>query len=659
MTSQKSQNKITMFSLLKEDLRHRRWMLILSSFVQLMFGPIAVLFVFSDIEASYYYDYGVGAAQNARKAMEYAVGRLTGGYFPIMMMIIAIVGALIVGIGGYRHLFSRKMTDMVNSVPITRGKQFDSIYINNWLIWFVPQLVSTIISTIIILIKVSSYGYAGLALKSAVFVIIGSAVTFGCILNLVVLAVVLSGTVFNAILNAAFIGFDIIVAYELLEVLSQRFFDTFYQLPISLSDFSWVSAPISGGYMGVLISALPTDTGLSTIISGFDSVSSFCVVLGLTILVAIVNVTLAYTLYIKRKSEESESGVSNKAYRLFIRCFNSVLGGLIIASILDELFYDYRRTLNVWQMFFAAVFCAIIFGLIDMIHMRSFKGFLVHWKQMIAAVVVTELIFVTFMYDLTGFDTRIIPASSLKNPKAVLYIYGMGSSGTEYHVDPENEGVLIWEYQNGNTIDISPELAYRIQTAQREVWEGDADYILDPVTGTKTQLSGSMNDHYSVGITLLAERRSGLGFSRDYSIWDEDVVEEIINLPGFMEQAYPLRSGVLGYPRSIRIKKSYGYETVEIPSEYVEMIFDRTVEDFKENYSVEYLSMCDSQYAYGLELEYESVNPYSNRNDHYVNSVTMYLSEKDIRTIELLDELGYEEYRWENNDYYEEYYEYY
>jgi hypothetical protein len=47
MTSQKSQNKLTLLRLMREDLKHRRWMLVLSSFVQLLLGPVAVLFAFS------------------------------------------------------------------------------------------------------------------------------------------------------------------------------------------------------------------------------------------------------------------------------------------------------------------------------------------------------------------------------------------------------------------------------------------------------------------------------------------------------------------------------------------------------------------------------------------------------------------------------------
>ena len=647
MTSQKSQNKITMFSLMKEDLKHRKWMLFLSAFVQFLFGPVAALFVFSDMESRYYYYYGTDAGQNTYKAIQDAVERMTQSYLPVMMMVIAVVGAVIVGVGGYRHLFNRKMTDMVNSVPVTRGKQFDCIYINNWLIWFVPQLASTIITTLIILIRAASYGFAGAALKSAVFVLVGSALAFACVMNLVILAVTLSGTIINALLNAAFIGFDLIIAFTLVICLCQSFFYTFSDLPVSFSDVCWVSAPISGGYLGAIIAALPFDEGFEGIIYRFGSVSSFCLVLGLTVLIAIANIMIAYTLYIRRKSEESENGVSNKIYGFCIRCFNSALCGMAVAVLIDELFFYRRRYFDFWLIFFSVLFCVVTFGIIDMIQSRSAKGFFKHWKQMIAVVIATEIIFATFIFDLTGFDSRIIPESTIKSAEASSYIYGLGTSGSEYEKDPEHEGRLMETHEYNVSFEISPALAYRIITAEREIWDNDTSYLFDPLTGRKTKMTDDMWDRYSVNVSLRAERNTGVDFVRNYCVWDNEVIREIMERPGYMEKAYPFRAGELGYPRSIRVIRDFGYSSSkDIPLEYIEKVFDATVEDFRENYSVDYLEAWDSEYVYCLECEYEVTAPYGDDDSYYGTTLTMYLSEEDLRSIGLLDELGYDEYKW-------------
>ncbi|MBP8969848.1 MAG: hypothetical protein KBG42_11295 [Lachnospiraceae bacterium] len=666
MTSQKSQNKITLLGLMREDLKHRRWMLVLSSFVQLLFGPVAALMKFSNVEAQSFYYYGDEALANRQKAMQYAVEQMTGSYLPVIMIVIAIVGALIVGIGGYRHLFNRRMTDMVNSVPVTRGKQFDSIYYNNWLIWFVPQLVSTILTTGIMLVRAASYGFGPAIFKSAFFILIGSALCFGCVLNLVVLAVVLSGTIFNALLNAAFIGFDLILTYGLIIVLCQNNFDTFVDLPFSMEQICWVSAPVSGGYLGAIIAAGGSVSNPAGIAGAFGSEASFYLVLVATIIVAIVNLIIAYSLYIKRKSEESESGVSNKKYRLCIRCINAVLGGLIVAELIEEIFYIDARALMVWQIVFAAVFCAVTFGVIDMVHSRSFKGFFSHWKQMIVLVLVAEAILIIFLFDLTGFDKRVISEGSIETARVDSSIYSMGSDGSGFVRDPEHEGLIMERYRmddypdNTMGFDIPANVAYDIITAQRVIWKYDDAYLFDPLTGTMEYLPDSARDHPTEYFDIDVEQRSGFNFRRSYQVFDRDVMAEVIEIPGFMENCYPLRCGGLGYPKSIRI--STRYSDFELPADVTKEIFDATVEDFKENYSLDYLEMINLEYVYCLECQYY-VSDSRDEDSYWIYTMNIYLTEEDARSVGLLDELGYEEYRFSGEDEYyiygDDYYEYY
>ena len=650
MTSQKSQNKITLLGLMREDLKHRRWMLILSSFVQLLFGPVATLMKFSNLEAQTYYYYGDEALASKQKAMQYAVEQMTNSYLPIMMIIIAIVGALIVGIGGYRHLFNRRMTDMVNSVPVTRGKQFDSIYCNNWLIWLVPQLLSIIFTTIIMLVRAASYGFAPAILRSAIFVLIGSALCFGCVLNLVVLAVVLSGTIFNALLNAAFIGFDLVLIYAVILAFCQTSFHTFLGLPFSMWQISWVSAPISGGYLGVIIASGGYVNNFGAIKETFGSEATFYLVLVATVIVAIANVIIAYSLYIKRKSEESESGVSNKKYRLFIRCINAVLGGLIVAVLIEELFYISAKVLNVWQIVFAAVFCAVTFGIIDMIHSRSFKGFFSHWKQMIALVLVTEAILAVFVFDLTGFDRRVIPESNIETAWIDAGI-SSGTTGSGYVRDSEQEGFIIGKYSesggNGISFEIPADVAYDIITAQRVSWKNDVFYMYDPITGEEERFPDSDWDRPSEYIDIVAEPKFGFTFKRSYQIIDKDVLEEVISLPGYMESNYPFRCGGLGYPVSMSVTNSGGH--ARIPDEMIKTVFDLSIEDFKDNYSLDYLEMINHETVYCLECAYYVLNS-PDDDTHWTYCMNIYLSEEDARTVGILDELGLDNYRYSSED---------
>ena len=656
MTSQKSQNKLTLLRLMREDLKHRRWMLVLSSFVQIFLGPIAVLFAFSEMEQQYYYP--IDDPNGAYRAMLRAVASVSKSYLPLIMIVIAIVGALIVGIGGYRHLFNRKMTDMVNSLPVTRGKQFDSIYFNNWLIWLVPQVLSLILCMVIMLFKAAPYGLTSMIMSSMLFILIGAALCFACMMNMVILAVVLSGSIFNALLNVVFIGFDLIVIYFTIDLMCTACFDTYVQLPLFASDICWVSAPSSGAYFGTLIGKGIFLQSSEEIVNRFGSVTAFYLALAATIIVAIVNLVIAYSIYVKRKSEDSETGISNKVYGLCIRCINSVLGGLFTAELINELLYMRNGSLKIWQLFFAAVASAVVFGVIDMIHGRSFKGFFSHWKQMIAVVLATEAILVTFLYDLMGYDKRIISESSIDTAMVEVYLYGMGTDGSGYIKDPEREGMLIDKEivygfnREDYYIEIPAHLAYKLMTARRVLWKDYDRYIFDPVTRRTEEYVENGNRYYYENVNIVVDRKVGFDFARSYNIYDKEVLEELINVPGFMEQAFPFRSGELGCPRRIWVSDRMGNRRdIEIPPELMEEVFDTSVQDFKDNYSYDYIGMVDRDVVYCLECEYYIEQRYAGDEDSYwINTMLLYLSEDDVRTIELLDELGFEDYKYLPDD---------
>ena len=214
-----------MLSLMKEDLKHRKWMLIVSSVVQAFAGPIVILFMLSALRRSRQYGISdfVTDTDYMYKTVHSLVDNITGEYLPIMQIVVAVVGAIIVGIGGYRHLFNRRMTDMVNSLPVKRGKQFAVIYLNGLLIWFVPFILSLILSITMCVMETARWGFGSLITGRGVGIVFGSILCFLVIYNLIILGVVLAGTIFNALLNILFIGFDLIIGYGVLYLLCDNY----------------------------------------------------------------------------------------------------------------------------------------------------------------------------------------------------------------------------------------------------------------------------------------------------------------------------------------------------------------------------------------------------------------------------------------------------
>jgi len=94
----------------------------------------------------------------------------------------------------------------------------------------------------------------------------------------------------------------------------------------------------------------------------------------------------------------------------------------------------------------------------------------------------------------------------------------------------------------------------------------------------------------------------------------------------------------------------------------IKTVFDLSIEDFKDNYSLDYLEMINHETVYCLECAYYVLNS-PDDDTHWTYCMNIYLSEEDARTVGILDELGLDNYRYSSEDdqyiYGDGYYEYY
>ncbi|MCR5739190.1 MAG: hypothetical protein K6G43_05185 [Lachnospiraceae bacterium] len=642
---------ISLISLLKEDLRHRRWMLVLSSVVQGFAGPVVVLFMLSALSRARNYGFDISEdALYTKRAIGNLVENIIDDYMPIMQIVIAVVGALIVGLGGFRHLFNRRMTDMVNSLPVKREKQFVVTYLNGLLIWLVPFICSVLISYSIVAARTYVWGYAGIVAESGLYLFLGTLLCFVVIYNLVVLGVVLAGTVFNSLLNIGFIGFDLIIGYGVLYYLCESYYDNFLRFAFEFESLLWLSPPIAACTCGYLLCAG------RDMIGDLIGNGTFVFTLVMTILTAVVNFVLSMFIYLKRKSEEAESGVSNKPYRFLMRTVNAIFAGHIATFVVTEMFSIYRGSFNGWRLFFGAFFTVLIYGIIDMFHGRSFKAFFAHWKQMIAVVIVMEAILVVFMYDLTGYDNRMVAESNINGAVVNYGSRHRNSYFSDYVPVPGKEGYLFsgWYLGYNSSSDgdftIGPELAYDIISANKMYSGTGYTYEYDPVN-RQTVRTWNYSDQpwdeepFSEYLRIDVDRKVGPDFYRGYRIADRSIIERIISLDEFMEKNYQLETGAFGYPESMSVSIGNGYDnTVEIPDWYIPLIMEAYYADFAENYSIDYLSAPSESITLNLRYRiYYSQDDYEHDN-YSTNRFTIYPLETDTRTMQVLEKLVAEGY---------------
>ena len=109
-------------------------MLALSILGNMLALPVAYLMRINShsFSESVYYTYLSWMSNIVEFFSELAVG--LGG-------VVAIVGAVIVGLAGFRYLFHKNMVDTWHSLPVKRRTLFIISWLNGFLIWFIPFIV--------------------------------------------------------------------------------------------------------------------------------------------------------------------------------------------------------------------------------------------------------------------------------------------------------------------------------------------------------------------------------------------------------------------------------------------------------------------------------------------------------------------------------------
>ncbi len=630
---------ITFASLLLEDFRHRRWMLVLSAIAQFFCGPFITLFVLSRYEPRY--NMNLTHAELVNQVLDSA--KTLCSYLSVFALIVAAVGALIVGFGGFRHLFNKRMTDMMNSVPVKRGKMFAAIYLNGLLMWVVPFLFFGGISFIEIAAKLGEYGIMPKVFELFLLTLLGAAFAFFCIYNLVVLCTAISGTIFNAIVNFICLGFGASAFYMILYYMSEAYFQNFWRLAIDYLDISWISAPISGCAFGFLICARESFVDVFS-----TPLHMICLIL--TAAVCIVNLIIGYRIYVTRKSEEAENGTSGKIYKFVLRFVSSILAGLY-TSYWVNLIVGYSGSYG-WSVFIAAFFSAFAFGVMDIIQKKSFRAFFAHRGQMILSVAATLIILAVFIFDVINFDNHIVPGNNIASATVCMRInnYYWGDYGTGFKPVEGMPGCITWDDDTYNDIysgevEIPAELAEKIMRAEKVYFrEYDPDYSTsayeyDPVTGVESSLpldEWSMYSDYAF-VYFNVDRDTGLDFLRSYRIADKDILEEISKTEGYKELNYPLNCGAFGYPETVKIMDDYGNPVYTLTGSEMEKLMSVYYDEFNKNFDLYGVNYLDQRYyAVQIMCSYEMIyNQYSS-GSHYFYIV---VGEKDTATVRMIERL--------------------
>lgn len=510
-------SKISLFSVMKEDLRHRLWMIALSCLGSFLALPTAFLLTdFLLIQRTYQEVTEISNFTEAKKAqlMHSQYIDFFNSEAMVASSIVLFLGALIVGIWGYRFLYSKKMVDLFHSTSIKRSQRFLAHYLNGLLIWLLPFLICILCTLILCFINLKNPIYFVSLIAAAGKTVLLCLFTFLMIYHLCLVAVMISGNAFNAIIATFIMGVGSSCIYGLIYFLFESCLENFLKISIVKESIFWTSPIIAAFFIAANNS------------NAFMIIASF--------ILLILNIYIAWKLYLVRPSEVAEQGMQNKWFQSFLRLLETYIIGLG-GSALFILILGTKSSAG-WCFFGTVLGSILTFGILNIIFHMNFKTFFYHKLQLTLVTLFTLLTVFSIYFDWIGFNTRIPEKEQIESASIFFNLY----TDNSYDITIDKNGSLIKNNTNFPDYDM-------------EYKDADVIYsLLDTLANKNRQLNSDYNSSTAyVKINL----KNGQSFYRSYQTTsaDADVMKPIIESEAYKSTHYPLSSGKFPDPDSIEI----------------------------------------------------------------------------------------------------------
>ncbi|MCR5477818.1 MAG: hypothetical protein K6E92_09420 [Lachnospiraceae bacterium] len=608
-------SKISLGKLIREDLRHRHWMMALSCLTQFFAGPVGVLLVTNGVRP-----YNPDMA-GARERLANSIYRTLLEYFssasPILGCLIAGVGALLVGIFGFRHLFSRRMADLYESAPITRKDRFLAGYLSGFFVWAVPAVVSLLLTLILgqtrLLADVPIPGARAALCAATGKALLVSLFTFLTVYHLCILAASISGSVFNSLVNTALIGLDVIILKAMTASCGGIFFRTYIpdsESAVRASAFSPLASPVVMCYY--LVRGANEDVPVPV----WKEVPFFFFA---SIAVTALLGAGAFFCYKKRASEEAEGGVANRAVQAVLRTLNAFLAGIFGGLLMNQVVV-YHRT--VWSVFGIVVGAVLAYAVMDIIHQRRFQAALSHKLPMAVTTLCAVVLFLAYSMDWFGYDAYLPSESNIAS--AQVYFAQYREPGRRLSFE---DGRV--EYTYGREEDQWVTMTDPAQI--RSILASGTGYAVNARKGR-----GSEN-RLLTNVQVRVKRRFGFSYTRSYALNMDciDAVRSVVETESYRTRNYPSCSGAYPTPDLLDVETTAGGMQEIRDAAWARELTQAYYQDFAEHYCVERLT---SSVSVGrLKLEYLDRDPKQPESTIY-RTVSLNIGYDYKRTLSLIRE---------------------
>lgn len=494
-------SKTSFFKSLHEDVRHRVWVPALACVVFLLGLILSTLTIQS-------------LSLQAENPDSYQAARLLSeitcmyNYRNFMLTIVAVTGAIICGIQGFSYLSSKCQLDFYHSLPVKREKFFLIRWVNGILFYFVPALVFSLLSCIVL----AAFGFMStpvlLAVISGLF---HNLLIFLLVYHCAILACMVTGNILVAL------GFLVILSFYsfMITRLVPTFMDVYYTTYASFSTgLSYYLNYLSPAWLIFKLFTAPT-----------VSLYTFTVIFSAVLLVLIL------MLYRMRASEAAGKAIAFSRLRPVLRIMIIIPIALYVGLVFGQLAPGFSAF---WSIFGLLVFLVLLHAILEVIFDFDIHSAFHHKKELIACAVFSVAFMSIFLTDVLKLDEQIPSQHSVE----AVYMDLPIDNDMNYTDLKTGNYIAITDYRENHAILSGDDLdkAYNLLAYRTAVQQPEAEAVVDEYS--------TADDYYDIlNLNVRFVKTNGQSEYRNFLIVlknAESALADVFNTASFKQGHYQI-----------------------------------------------------------------------------------------------------------------------
>lgn len=514
-------SKISSVRLWKESVKRSGAIGALMTVIYFCVFPLCILFSIQNWER---YDMEVNVQEELLNLLAYSP----------LLLVLTIFFACVLGIIQFAYLDSREKLDFYHSFPVKREVQFLVQYLGGISVWLFSYSANLLLALCIATVK----GYGdGILWMQAVKGIGVQLVSFLLIYGFMILAMMMTGKIFAAILGMGVFNLYIPGILLLMDAMCSMYLVTFVEGVNRDPEAYFYLSPM---YACTLLQSRFMAPDLS----------SKDLLLGLFLLALLVAVVSAF-LYRRRGTESAGKAMAfpraAKVIKFLLVTVLSLYCELMFVSLSGE------RSGDVWGVFGLLFGFFLSTAVIEFIYCMDIREVFSDKREMLLTLAVSFCVMIIFRFDMTGYDGRLPRLSQTESMEVNTgYPYGAGGDYlVEYNLLTTAEGKVV--YQSADWTDKEP-----VEIRKTELLYQLLEHCL-----TREEVLDKSYSEYVIGVTVTWHMQDGSTKRRRFLFKEEELqawFAPIWNDPEYKQESIPMLKLEKDRILDVTVGEAYPYE---------------------------------------------------------------------------------------------------